>query len=317
VRAMHHDLAYRGIATGAVDVIDLYSTHAEIAYYDLAALGDDRGFFPRYDAVILYRLDMPDAASAALRQLEGRMDESAMVRLNAAVKIERRAESDVANEWLEQTLAIAGQRVAQSASVRMLDRTLEHLTLVAVSLGAAILTAIPLGVMAVLRPGLGRLLLGVAGLLQTIPALALLVFMIPWFGIGAVPAIVALFLYSLLPILRNTHAGLLSIAADERESAVALGLPTFARLRLVELPLAARSILAGIKTAAVINVGTATLGALIGAGGYGEPILTGIRLDDLSLILQGAIPAAALALIVQGAFELLERRLVRWHTGPV
>ena len=159
--------------------------------------------------------------------------------------------------------------------------------------------AVPLGILAFLRPWLGEVVLGVVGVLQTIPALALLVFMIPWLGIGAGPAIAALFLYSLLPIVRNTHVGLTSIPADVHESAVVLGLPTTARLRLVELPLAAPSILAGIKTAAVINIGTATLGALIGAGGYGEPILTGIRLDDMGLILEGAVPAALLALVVQ------------------
>ncbi|MGD2113086.1 MAG: ABC transporter permease, partial [Gammaproteobacteria bacterium] len=140
--------------------------------------------------------------------------------------------------------------------------------------------------------------------------LALFVFMIPLLGIGGPPAIVALFLYSLLPIIRNTYAGLRDIPPAIIESAEALGLPARARLRLVELPLATRAILAGIKTAAVINVGTATLGALIGAGGYGQPILTGIRLDDTALILQGAIPAAVLALLVQGLFELVERRLL-------
>jgi osmoprotectant transport system permease protein len=140
--------------------------------------------------------------------------------------------------------------------------------------------------------------LGLTGAIQTIPALALLVFMIPWFGIGAWPAIAALFLYSLLPIVRNTHLGLRAIPGDVRESAIVLGLPAAARLRLVELPLAAPSMLAGVKTAAVINIGTATLGALIGAGGYGEPILTGIRLDDMELILEGAVPAALLALLV-------------------
>ena len=148
------------------------------------------------------------------------------------------------------------------------------------------------------------------GVIQTIPSLALIVFMIPLLGIGNVPAIVALFLYSLLPIVRNTHTGLKDIPTPVRESAEALGLPRGARLRLVELPMAARSILSGIKTSAVINVGTATLGALIGAGGYGQPILTGIRLNNLELILEGAVPAALLALGVQGAFDLLELILV-------
>lgn len=312
VRAMHHDLAYRGIESGAIDVVDLYSTDAEIQYYGLTGLVDDRRFFPRYDAVVLYRLELSPDALAVLRQLEGVIDEATMVALNAATKIERLAESEAAAGFLEDRLGHVVELESKSRARRILEHTVEHLGLVAVSLLAAILSAIPLGVLAVLRPGLGKVMLGGAGLIQTIPALALLVFMIPVLGIGAGPAIAALFLYSLLPIIRNTHSGLLDVPAHVRESALALGLPTLARLRLVELPLAARSIVAGIKTAAVINVGTATLGALIGAGGYGEPILTGIRLDDMALILEGAVPAAALALLVQGAFELAERRWVRW-----
>jgi osmoprotectant transport system permease protein len=152
--------------------------------------------------------------------------------------------------------------------------------------------------------------LGAVGVVQTIPSLALLVFMIPLLGIGAAPAVAALFLYGLLPIVRNTHAGLAGISPELRESALALGLPSLARLRLVELPLAAPAILAGVKTSAVITIGTATLGALIGAGGYGQPILTGIRLASVPLILEGAVPAALLALLAQGAFDLAERVLV-------
>src|SRR6185369_5245582 len=174
----------------------------------------------------------------------------------------------------------------------------------------AFAVAVPLGIVAARRPLLGRAILGAAGILQTIPSLALLVFMIPLLGIGSAPAIVALFLYSLLPIVRNTHAGLTGVPEPLREVARALGLGPGAALRLVELPLASPSILAGIKTSAVINVGTATLGALIGAGGYGQPILTGIRLDDVTLILEGAIPAALLALLVERAFDASERLIV-------
>jgi osmoprotectant transport system permease protein len=175
---------------------------------------------------------------------------------------------------------------------------------------AAIVIAIPLGIAAARRPRLGQVILGVVGIAQTIPALALLVFMIPLFGIGAGPAVVALFIYSLLPIVRNTHMGLTGIPLPLLESAEALGLPVRARLRLIEAPLAAPAILSGIKTAAVINVGAATLGALIGAGGYGQPILTGIRLDDVGLILEGAVPAAGLAIGVQWLFEWAERAVV-------
>ena len=173
-----------------------------------------------------------------------------------------------------------------------------------------LLAAVPLGILAARRPRTGRLVLALTGVVQTVPSLALLVFMIPLLGIGARPAVAALFLYGLLPIVRNTHAGLVGLAPELRESAEALGLAPGARLRLVELPLAAPSILAGVKTSAVITVGTATLGALVGAGGYGQPILTGIRLLSVPLILEGAVPAALLALAVQGLFDLAERRLV-------
>jgi osmoprotectant transport system permease protein len=309
-RGMQHDLAYRAIATGSVDVIDLYSTDPEIEYYDLRRLEDDLAYFPRYDAVVLYRLGLRDAAVATLARLEGELDEDSMAALNAAVKIEGRPAAEVAASFLDRRLAPGIAIHDDGALERFVDRSLEHLALVGISLSAAILIAIPLGILAYLRPRLGELVLGATSIVQTIPALALLVLLIPWLGIGARPAIAALFLFSLLPIVRNTQAGLRNLAPDIRESALALGLPTAARLRLVELPLAAPSILAGIKTAAVINVGTATLGALIGAGGYGEPILTGIRLDDMGLILEGAVPAAILALLVQGIFELIERRWV-------
>jgi osmoprotectant transport system permease protein len=192
---------------------------------------------------------------------------------------------------------------------RLAARTREHLALVATSLALALLLGLPLGVVAAKLPTFGRLVLAASVVLQTVPTLAMLVFMIPLFGIGATPAIATLFLYSLLPIVRNTLTGLSSIPAPLEESAASLGLPEYVRLLRIELPLATPTIVAGISTAAVINVGTATLGALIGAGGYGEPILTGIRLNNLPLILEGAIPAALLALLVMGCFQLLERAL--------
>ncbi|BAU47488.1 amino acid ABC transporter permease [Sulfurifustis variabilis] len=313
VRGLDHDLAYRGLAAGSLHVVDLYSTDAEIEYYDLSVLEDDLGYFPDYRALFLYRADLADRAPKALdalRRLEGRITAPAMTSMNARAKLDGVPEARVAAEFLGESLGIEVAVRDRSTLQRFWRHTREHLALVGLSLSAAVLVAIPLGVLAWLRPAAGQLILGVAGAIQTIPALALLVFMIPLLGIGGPPAVVALFLYSLLPIVRNTHAGLHDVPPPVRESADALGLPFAARLRLVDLPLASRSILAGIKTSAVINVGTATLGALIGAGGYGQPILTGIRLDDIDLILQGAVPAAALALLVQGAFELLERWVV-------
>ena len=315
VRGIDHDLAYRGLESGAIDITDLYSTDAEIAYYGLRVLEDNQAYFPRYDAVLLYRSDLPErypAVVAVLQTFEGLLSEAAVIRLNARAKIDRVPEQQVAFDFLRSAFSLQNAQLAPlpSRAQRLWQYTREHLYLVGLSLAAAILLAVPLGIVAAKLPGLGQGILAVTGMLYTIPSLALLVFMIPLFGIGAAPAIVALFLYSLLPIVRNTHAGLRSISPPLIESAKALGLPPLARLRLVELPLASRTILAGIKTAAVINIGTATLGALIGAGGYGQPILTGIRLDDIGLILEGAVPAAALALIAQGLFEIAERSLV-------
>jgi osmoprotectant transport system permease protein len=248
-------------------------------------------------------------------KLQGQISEEAMIDMNARVELDGQPEARVAADFLADHPGLVEQSATGEPRIEgnlgyVLRLTREHLVLVGISLAAALLLALPLGVLAARRPHWGRGILAVTGIVQTVPSLALLVFMIPLLGIGARPAIAALFLYSLLPIVQNTYAGLHNIPQQLRESAEALGLPPFARLRLVELPLAMRTILAGIKTAAVINVGTAVLGGLIGAGGYGEAIFRGLPRRDLQLILEGAIPAALLALMVQGLFELAERALV-------
>jgi osmoprotectant transport system permease protein len=313
VFGMDHDLAYRGLEVGSIDATDLYTTDAEIRYYDICVLEDDLHYFPVYDAVLLYRADLVRRAPqivAALHRLEGKIPESEMIGMNAHVKMDKRPEDRTAADFLSAHLAVNPEVAGESVPGRIWRHTAEHLYLVSISLLAAVLFSIPLGIIAAKMVWTGQLIIGIVGIIQTIPSLALLVFMIPLLGIGGPPAIVALFLYSLLPIVRNTFTGLRDIPPDIRESAEALGLPAGARLWLVELPMASRSILAGLKTSAVINVGTATLGALIGAGGYGQPILTGIRLDNTGLILQGAVPAAVLALVVQGLFEVVERIFV-------
>ena len=311
---LQHDLAYRGIAEGNLDVIDVYVTDPEIAYYELEILNDDRNFFPGYEAVFLYRVDLAErrpAAVEALERLAGRIGPARMRAMNKAVKLDGEEEAAVAARFLNETFSTEITADAADGMLqRIWTRLLEHLWLVAVSLSGALLAAVPLGIAAHRFKRGGGFILSAVGILQTVPALALFVFMIPPFGIGAEPTIAALFLYSLLPIVRNTHAGLSGIPADLRDSALAMGLSARSRLLKIELPLALPTMLAGIKTAAVINVGIATLGALIGAGGLGQPILTGIRLDDVGLIFQGAIPAALLALVVTGAFELLGRWLI-------
>jgi osmoprotectant transport system permease protein len=313
VRGLDHDLAYRGLASGDVDVTDLYATDGEIVQYGLRVLEDDRHVFPDYQAVLLYRVAWAERRPELVRwlsRLGGALDAQRMRSLNSAVKFQGRSESEVSAEFLARSLHVSFKPKSDSRFARIAHHTRDHLKLVSVSLSAAVVFALPLGVLAARYRTLGHVILALVGALQTLPSLALLVFMIPLLGIGAAPAMAALFLYSLLPIVRSTVTGLRSIAPGLLESALALGLSARARLFRIELPLASPAILSGIKTSAVINVGTATLGALIGAGGYGEPILTGIRLDDYGLILSGAVPAALLALVMQGGFDLCERWLV-------
>ncbi|MBL6751427.1 MAG: ABC transporter permease subunit [Nevskia sp.] len=313
-RAIDHDLAYRALLSGAADVIDLYTTDAEIERYGLVALADDRDYFPGYQALWLYRQDAlrrTPALGTVLDSLAGGVGTPAMRGLNAAVKFGGRSETQAAADFLG--LAPGAGEGGRWRRIGL--RTQEHLRLVGLSLGLALLTGLPLGVAAARRPRLGQALLAATSILQTVPSLAMFVFLIPWLGIGAAPAIAALFFYSLLPIVRNTVTGLTGIAPALRESAESLGLPPLVQLLRIELPLALPVILAGVSTAAVIDVGTATLGALIGAGGYGQPILTGIRLDSVPLILEGALPAAALALLVQGLFHALERAVARRGAG--
>ena len=247
----------------------------------------------------------------ALQRLEGRIGERQMIRLNAAAELERKSFADVAKAFLSGSDALAAPARSLLAVLFAEDfwqLTREHLLLVFASLGAGIVVAIPLGVLAARIEAAAQPILAIVGVIQTIPALALLAFLIPLLGsIGTAPALIALFLYALLPIVRNTHAGMVGVGRGMRQAALALGLKPMDQLLLIELPLAAPAILAGIKTSAVIGVGTATIAAFIGAGGYGQRIAQGLALNDNTTLLAGAIPAAALALMIQGLFELIER----------
>ncbi|MEO1008675.1 MAG: glycine betaine ABC transporter substrate-binding protein [Planctomycetota bacterium] len=317
VKGLDHDLAYRALASGAIDAKELYTTDAKIAALGLVVLEDDRGHFPRYDAVWLYNADLerrrPEMV-AALHAMTGILDEAAMVRLNARTEIDGVEESVVARgflaELLDETRDPAGAP-AESRTARLLETTREHAVMVAASMLAAIALAVPLGVLAARSRLVGQIVLGASGLLQTIPSIAILALLVSLLAMAnQFPAIVALFLYSLLPIVRNTHAGLVQIPRAVRDSAQSLGLPRPWTLLDVELPLALPSILAGIKTAIVINVGTATLGGFVAAGGYGEPIFAGIRRDDAGLILEGLVPAALMAIVLTLLLDALEFVLV-------
>lgn len=315
VHGIQHELAYEALASGQVDATEIYTTDPQIERLGLVLLADDRGFFARYDAVLLYRADLPTRAPGAfggMMRLVGTVSERRMLRANALVA--GGAESpESAAAWLVRDALGQdgpGPSRARAALAAILGATLRHLELVFVSLLLAVCAGVPLGVLAARSRTLAALTLTIAGLLQTIPSLALLALLIPVLGIGAAPALVALFLYSLLPIVRNTYTGLTGIAPALTEAAEAIGLSERARLFYVALPLASPTIMAGIKTSAVITVGTATLAALVGAGGLGDAILEGIALRDTARILEGAVPAAALALLVEWGFGRLDRLVV-------
>jgi osmoprotectant transport system permease protein len=329
VRALLPAVKYQALAANEVDVIDGYATDGLIARYDLVVLEDDRGFFPPYEAAALVAPGLAErrpAAVAVLTELSGRLSEATMRMLNRRVEVDNEPVASVARDALG-TLGLlapvaadrggrpAGQRDGLAAYLwaerrTLLGLTARHVFLVVVSLAAAIAVAVPLGLALERLRGGAEAVIRAVGVLQTMPGIALLAFMIPLLGIGVVPALAALFLYSLYPVLRNTYTGVRDAAPDAVSAGTALGMTPRQVLRHVRLPLAAPLIMAGIRTAAVINVGTATLAAFIGAGGLGDPIASGLALSDTRMILSGALPAAALALVVDAMLGACER-LVR------
>jgi len=324
VRALGPAVKYQALAAGQVDVIDGYSTDGLIVRYDLVVLSDDRHFFPPYQAaaVVSRRLATENPrAIAALGELSGRLDEPTMRALNKRVEVDGATVAIVARDALRALSLIdvstqatrdepaGGGLVSYLASQRatLARLTARHIELVVLSLLAAILIALPLGLLLERGAHRAEAVIRGVGVLQTLPGIALLAFMIPVLGIGVRPALVALVLYSLYPIVRNTFTGVRDADPAAVSAARALGMTDGQILREVRLPLAAPVIMAGIRTAAVIDVGTATLAAFIGAGGLGEPIVAGLALSDTRMVLSGAIPAALLALLVDGALALVER----------
>ncbi|MBH79340.1 MAG: ABC transporter permease [Gammaproteobacteria bacterium] len=313
VTGIEHGLAYQAINQGTIDVTDAYSTDGELARYELTLLEDDKGFFPAYLAVPLVRADLDPAAQALLSSLGNTFTDASMQALNAQVVFGGQTFAQVAREFL------ASQKLASTVASgptlweNLGRNTLVHLKLTGIALGFAVVAGIGLSLLVFRNAVASRALLYVSGLMQTIPSIALLALMIPLLGIGAVPAIVALFLYSLLPMLRNTITALTTIDPTLIRVAIAMGLSGAQQLRHVYVPLSMPSILAGVRTAAVISIGTATLAAFIGAGGLGDPIVTGLALNDVGLILQGAVPAALLAIVTELVFEGVERLVLPGH----
>lgn len=333
--SIDHGLSYQALASQRIDLTDIYTTDARIADLGLVTLQDDANYFPRYDAVLLYRADLPARAPQAWQKiaaLQGRIDVTRMIAMNAQAELHGQAFPAIAADFLAGKATPAASAAASAASAAAPQArpslssaifggdfwrlTRDHLWLVAVSVGIAVLIGIPLGTLAAARALLGQGILGFVGLLQTVPSLALLAALIPLLGrIGTVPAIVALSLYALLPIVRNTAVGLMQVPQGTRQAAVALGMTPTQSWRLVLLPLALPVIVAGIKTATVMTVGTATIAAFIGAGGYGERIAQGLALNDGTTLLAGAIPSAGLAVIFQLVFEVVERVFRRQGPG--
>ena len=313
---IEHALAYQAIADGAIDLTDAYSTDGELARYDLVVLEDDRAFFPRYFAVPLVREDMDARAKAVIARTAGTLSDADMRSLNGKVLSGEETTASAAARYLrEQGLSDqpASEMRRSGLAERLATNTLRHLLLVAWALLPATATAVALALLIFKFTWLSRAAVYAAGLLQTIPSLALLALLIPLVGIGAVPAVLALFLYALLPILRNAVTALTGIDPTLRRVALAMGLTPAQQLRHVFVPLALPSIVAGVRTAAVICIGTATLAAFIGAGGLGDPIVKGLSLNDTGLILEGALPAAGLAIVTELLFEQLERWLSPGH----
>ena len=328
--------AYQAAAAGAVDVIDAYTTDGRLLVYDLVVLEDDLGFFPPYEVAPLVRgetLDRYPQIGAVLGLLGQAIDEDRMRAVNLRLQEEHEAIEVVAHDLLrELELLPAGAETVHAdleppasglpaymwSRRRELTRyTIEHVWLSGVALSLGILLAVPLALaLDRFRTGTSETLIRIIGMSQTLPSLALFGFLIPLLGVGVAPTVVALWIYSVFPILRNSCTGLREADPDAVEAATALGMTSGQVLRRVRLPLAIPTIMAGVRTAGVITIGTATIGAFIGAGGLGQPIIAGVQLVNIQQILSGAIPAAVLALVADAALGGLGKLLRPRGVGP-
>ena len=311
---IEHALAYDAIAEGQIDVTDVYSTDAEIKGYGLRLLEDDRNFFPKYLALALSHNQLGRPLKKILAQLGGRLSNGEMQALNAKVIMEGQPYTQVAASWLQKEgLVKPGAKQSSTVLTDIISRTMRHIQLTFTALFLAAIMGLALGIGFYRRLWAARVLLYMTGLLQTVPSIALLALMIPLLGIGLIPAVAALFLYALLPILRSSITALQGVDPLLLELARSMGLSRWQSFYHVELPLSLPVIFSGLRMAAVISVGTATLAAFIGAGGLGDPIVTGLALNDPQLILEGAVPAAVLAMFIDISFDGIERFIVPAH----
>jgi osmoprotectant transport system permease protein len=326
VVGMQQTLKYQAAANGDVDLLDVYTTDGRLSVYDFLVLEDDRHFFPPYDAAALVRgetLERYPELASVLSLLTNALTPERMRIWNLRVQEQGQPVPQVASEMLQDLYllpdtkalpASSQQRDSQSLFAYMWSmratlaiRTIEHLGLAGIGLLLGIALAIPVGLLLERWRQGAETMIRIVGMSQTVPSIALLAFMIPLFGVGTLPAIMALWIYSIFPILRNTFTGLRDAAPSVVETGRALGMTEWQILRSVRLPLAAPTIMAGIRTAAIWTLGTATLAAFIGAGGLGVPIVAGLQLADVNLILSGAFPATILALVVDALLAWIER----------
>jgi len=328
-RDLDPGLMYQAVAENQVDVIAAFATDARIEEYDLRILDDDRNFFPPYDAAPVVRTDLlekhPEVGDA-LALLAGAISDHRMRRLNHAVDVEKRDPADVARRWIDDALGVTEENrtpeqldtgaapgffsLALDRRAELADKTLRHLFLTAAGTLIAIAIGVPVGIFIHRVAPVRGPILGLAEIMQTIPSLAMLAFMFALYGLlGSVPAITALVLYALLPIVLNTFTGLREVPAGVVQAADAVGMSGAQRLRMVEIPLAAPVIIAGIRTATVLTVGIATLSTYIGAGGLGDFIARGLARSDSRLTLLGAVPAAIMAVVLSLGIRLVERAL--------
>jgi osmoprotectant transport system permease protein len=308
-----HSLAYEAINSDQVDVIAVYTSDGQIVQSDLVILEDDLGFFPQYLAAFLARPGVDSDVLEIVGLLNGRFDDQRMRELNLAVLDPDASFAEIASGFLRDEGLVSTTTRGPSIYDDLLRNTQRHLKLTLIALTFAIVTGV--GIASIVYPHrrLADAFLYLTGLLQTIPSIALLALLIPLVGVGQTPAIIALFLYSLLPIARSTITAMLAIPPGYRQVAAAMAMTRAQEMRFVLMPLAMPHVIAGIRTAAVISIGTATLAAFIGAGGLGDPIVSGLALNDTRLILQGAIPAAALAILTEILFGFIERSVVVPH----
>lgn len=323
VIGMDAGLMYAALQDEQVDMIMAYGTDGRISAYHLKVIADDKHFFPPYWAAWVFKeetLKKYPHLKDAMNIFHNLINKKEMQKMNAQVDQFKRSPRDVARNFLISKGILHGKIVkgkkrsflqfVYKKRKYLLKVTKDHIKLSALSLLLALLISLPTGILLTRFEKLAGPVFAVVNTLQTIPSLALLGLLIPLTGIGFTPAIIALFLYSLLPLIRNTYTGINGVNKNYIEASKGMGLTSLQILKSVEIPLAMPVILAGVRTSSVIVIGTATLAALVGAGGLGEPIFRGVATINSQLILLGAVPSALLAIIVDKLLALAELRLI-------